>query len=111
MLAEVLILLVRCCVATVVIEVAGAFLLFRVRSKQDLIVVVLTQVVTNPLVEACTITAFAYLAHPWVAVAVLELCAFMAEALIYRAKCTTERPWLMSGLLNVLSFSIGLLFL
>ncbi|HQE69712.1 MAG TPA: hypothetical protein PK071_01160, partial [Atopobiaceae bacterium] len=105
---ELLALLARCLLLTLAIELAGARLLFRIGDTDALIVVALVQIVTNPLVEIGVIGAYSYLPHPVAAVTVLELAAFVAEALIYRAKGTTEHPWAMSAILNALSFMSGL---
>lgn len=105
---ELLALLARCLLLTLAIELAGARLLFRIGHTDALIVVALVQIVTNPLVEIGVIGAYSYLPHPVAAVTVLELAGFVAEALIYRAKGTTEHPWAMSAILNALSFMSGL---
>ena len=59
--------------------ILGALILFRLRAVDALVVVVLAQVVTNPLVEACTIGAATYLPNLLIPiVAVLEVAAFVA---------------------------------
>ena len=81
-MAEGLSLLAYCLAVTVIIETIGAFLLFRIRDKDALIDVALAQVVTNPLVEAGTIGAFTFFPNAAILiVAILELAAFVAEAL------------------------------
>ncbi|RVU98591.1 hypothetical protein EII22_01940 [Coriobacteriales bacterium OH1046] len=105
---EPLALLARCLLLTLAIELTGARLLFRIRDADALIIVALAQIVTNPLVETGVIGACSYLPHPVAAVVVLELAAFVAEALIYRAKGIAEHPWAMALVLNALSFVAGL---
>ena len=107
-MAEGLALLAYCLAVTVIVETIGAFLLFRIRDKDALIDVALAQVATNPLVEAGTIGAFTFFPNAAIAiVAVLELAAFVAEALIYRAKGICARPWLVSAVLNAFSLIAG----
>lgn len=105
---ELLALLARCLLLTLAIELAGARLLFRIRDADALIVVALAQIATNPLVEIGTIGAYSRLPHPMAALAALELAAFVAEALIYRAKGVAGHPWALSLVLNALSFVAGL---
>lgn len=107
-MAEGLSLLAYCLAVTVIIETIGAFLLFRIRDRDALVDVALAQVVTNPLVEAGTIGAFTSFPNAAIPiVAILELAAFVAEALIYRAKGTFPHPWLASAVLNALSLIAG----
>lgn len=105
---ELLVLLARCLLLTLAIELMGARLLFRIRDTDALIVVALAQIVTNPLVEVGMIGAYSYLPHPAAAIVALELAVFVAEALIYRTKGVTGHPWAMSAALNALSFALGL---
>ena len=107
-MAESLAVLAECLVLTIIIETLGALILFRLRAVDALVVVVLAQVVTNPLVEACTIGAATYLPDLLIPiVSVLEVAAFAVEALIYRAKGTFPHPWLASAVLNALSLIAG----
>ena len=109
-MAESLAVLAECLVLTIIIETLGALILFRLRAVDVLLVVVLAQVVTNPLVEACTIGAATFLSNLLIPiVAVLEVAAFAVEALIYRAKGTFPHPWLASAVLNAFSLIAGFL--
>ena len=109
-MAESLAVLAECLVLTIIIETLGALILFRLRAVDALLVVVLAQVVTNPLVEACTIGAATYLPDLLIPiVSVLEVAAFAVEALIYRAKGTFPHPWLASAVLNAFSLIAGFL--
>ena len=111
-MAEGLALLASCLAATVVVETLGALLLFRIRSRNALAVVALAQVATNPLVEAGAIGAATFLPSLTIPIiAAFELAAFIAEALIYRAKGICTRPWMISAVLNALSLGLGMLFI
>ena len=107
--------LARNLLATILIEAALAWAAFGVRTWKGLQVVVLAQVVTNPLVELGAIALrwnpFAPPTSPgWVGLACLEIAAFVVEALLYRRAEVVGRPWLVSGVLNLASFVIGLVW-
>ncbi len=109
-MADSLIVLAECLVLTIIIETLGALVLFRLRTADALVVVVLAQVVTNPLVEAGTIGAATFLPNLLIPIiGALEVAAFVAEALIYRAKGTFPHPWLASAVLNAFSLIAGFL--
>ena len=98
---------------TIAIEVTAACLLFGLRTRRELLVVALAQVVTNPAVE---LTSLAVRWHPllpiaslpWCMVIGAELAALTIEALLYRITEVSERPWLLAATLNALSFGLGL---
>ncbi|GEM_PF-6704632 len=108
-MADTLALMALCLALTLAVEVAGARTLFGIRDARALAVIALAQCATNPLVEAGTVCAYLLLPRPYplAFVAVLEVCAFVAEALIYRAKGVGVRPWHMSAALNTLSICVG----
>ena len=100
-------------VLTVVIELAGACLLFGLRTRRALAVVALAQVVTNPSVELVCLAVgwtprLPLASLPWLAVAAAELAAFAVEALLYRVAEVGEHPWRMAAVLNAVSFGLGL---
>lgn len=104
--------LARALALTVVLELAGA-LLCGIRTFDDLQVVALVQVVTNPLVELACIgvgwqLGYALTSYPWLVVLACELAAWMAEALLYRSAQVSKHPWRLSAALNALSFGTGL---
>lgn len=106
-------LLGKTLVLTVIIELAAAIVFFGVRTCHDILVVVLAQVVTNPSVELLCLTVgwranLSLLSQPWLSVLAAELAAWAIEALLYRFAGVTRHPWLMSAVLNGVSFGLGL---
>ena len=100
--------------ATIIIELVLAIVAFGVRGRRAVAVVVLVQLVTNPLVELICLTlqwhpSLPLTSVPWEALLVAEVAATIVEALLYRMANVTRHPWLMSCVLNATSFIIGLL--
>lgn len=82
------------------------------RDPSDVILSVLANIATNPPVNALHILLVLSLGLPKVPViALLEIFAVCAEALLYRA-CSKNfrRPLLFSLAANAVSFSLGLVF-
>ena len=99
---------------TIVVEVVLSVVLFGMRGRRELAIVVLAQVVTNPIVEfvclvSCWYPSLPLLSWPWAALLVIEVLATVAEALLYCATSITPYPWCMSCILNATSFAVGLL--
>ena len=109
---------------TEAVELSVAYLM-GIRSGPGLMLVFLMNLLTNPavvllsvLIPAHTPTGFPL----WPVLLALELAAWAAEALICRKNsevlkgaciirlCGAAGPWLFSAILNLLSFSAGLLF-
>jgi hypothetical protein len=95
---------------TLFIEVLLAFIL-GLRTKKDLLLVALCNVLTNPSVVFLSIMASLFLGKPLLILctAVLELLAFVTEAVIYRSflKAGRLHPFLLSFILNLASFLTG----
>ena len=111
---EVLKLMVRALFATTAIELPLAVLLFGVRERRGLAVVVLAQVATNPVVEfvclsVCWRPELPLLSWQWATMLLVEVAAMVAEAVLYRATAVSRHPWCMSCALNAVSFVAGLL--
>ena len=97
---------------TVVIE-CGLALLFR--SKQLVYAVFLCNLLTNPPLNLLLMLYYTYIGRQyyWAAVAVLEICVFIAEALLLRLmmRYTAKRAFALSFLFNGCSFLIGLIIM
>lgn len=106
---EIILTLVICLVLTLVLEEVTA-LIIGVRKGFDLIVILFSNLLTNPVVVYAGIAfaSFTKIPRP-VYVIVLELAAFIIEALIYRKLLFTKKPspFLLSLILNCVSFFIG----
>lgn len=80
--------------------------------RRDLLVVALVNTVTNPLVVlTLNLCLLGGIAPPWYLVAALELGAVAAEGFLYRSCLSQNKydPFLLSILLNAISFTGGLL--
>lgn len=100
------------CLATIAVELPLAALLFGVRTRRQLVVVALAQVVTNPVVELCCLLVGWSPAVPfpdvaWAVMIALEVAAVVVEAWAYRETDVFERPLLVSIALNAASFGVG----
>jgi len=95
---------------TLIIE-AGFFLLVGKRNKKDLLLLVLVNVITNPLVVLIsTLMRWFTSVDPWVVTIVLESGAVLTEGLFYRHYGKSfKRPLLFSLAANACSYGIGLL--
>ncbi len=95
---------------TLFIEVLLALIL-GIRTKKDIALVALCNVLTNPAVVFISIIASLYLGNTLIIIctAILELLAFVTEAVIYRKFLTAGRlhPFLLSLILNLASFLTG----
>lgn len=87
----------------------GFTLLWGVK-REDLQLVVLVNVLTNPVVVLCHRAALLWWpgAILWVTAA-LELGAVAAEGYLYQTRSRVRFPWAFSICVNLFSFTIGLL--
>ena len=95
-------------ILTLILE-AGFFFLAGKRNKKDLLLVILVNIITNPLVVLLYWLAVSYTAWPAVVViAPLELFAVLAEGYYYQKYGQDfKRPYLFSAAANMFSFGIG----
>lgn len=105
---EVLVSLAVSLVLTLVLEMAFA-LLWGVE-KPDWSLVVLVNVLTNPVVVLCyTICAMFMPAMILPVTLLLEFCAVAVEGLLYAKRSEIAYPWLFALCVNSFSFCVGLL--
>jgi len=84
-------------------------LLCGMRGK-DLRIVLLANVITNPLLNALLLLGATLTDLPYAAMlAVLEPAAVIAEWLVYRSLTDAKRPFLVSLIANAASFGAGLI--
>ncbi|MCL2884618.1 MAG: hypothetical protein FWF49_03960 [Oscillospiraceae bacterium] len=107
---DLLIALAESLALTIVLE-TGFFLIAGKRDRRDLLLVVLVNVVTNPVVVLLYWLAAAYTALNAAAVqAALEVSAVVVEGIYYKSYGRSfRRPFLFSIGANAFSFGIGLL--
>ena len=105
-----LLIIVKCLIYTIIIELLVALIL-SVRDKKDLIYVVLVNIITNPIVVSSTIfinSKFGYSVKN-IALYSLEILAVLVEGFIYLKKLKYKKlnPFILSLLLNLSSYLIG----
>lgn len=103
-------LLIRCLLLTVIIELIIALIL-GVRNKKDIINIILVNVITNPIVvmsQTLLYIKFGYNIE-MIGIAILEVLVVLVEGLIYKKVLNYKKinPILLSLILNALSFLIG----
>lgn len=106
---QIILTLIVCLILTLVLEEITA-LIVGVRKGFDLTVILFSNLLTNPVVvfSGMLLASFTNIPRP-VYIIVLELAAFITEALIYRKLLFTKRPspFLLSLILNSVSFFVG----
>ncbi len=98
--------------ATLVIEIVGA-LFIGIRSKKDLINVLIVNIMTNPLVVsiAFMINLRHGLIMKRIAMIILEFLAFFSEGFVYKRVLEYKRMngYIVSLVLNVTSYLLGII--
>ena len=104
--------MLRCLAVTILAEGVPAFFL-GVRSVRGQAVVLLSNIMTNPLVVSLNVLCTFYYGRIgyWCSLAVLEAAAFLAEAAVYRRNPPCgKNAFLLSAVLNGCSFLCGLVW-
>lgn len=81
------------------------------RAKQDFLVAVYANMLTNPVVVFLANLLFLfYPSHAWEAIAVLEVAAVLTEGFIFSRYLAFHNvnPWALSLVANVISFETGI---
>ena len=103
-------ILVRCLVLTIVIELIVALIL-SVKDKKDILNVILVNVITNPIVVMSQILLYIKFGSTieGIIIIILEILVVFVEGLIYKKvlKYNGLNPFFLSLLLNASSFFIG----
>ena len=105
-------IMARCLILTIVMELLFAIIL-GIKDKKDILNVILVQVLTNPIVV--TVPYFIYIEFGYipyrVSIYVLEVMAVLVEGFVYSKTLKYKKinPYLFSFLLNLLSYSLGLI--
>ena len=93
---------------TLLVELDAA-LVYGVRSRYDLLVTCLVNVITNPLavMSYLLLTRFTSLG-PWAVKLPIEVLVLLSETLLFRKFAeTVKKPLLYAAVLNIVSFSVG----
>ncbi len=93
---------------TIILE--GSFALFvGIRKKQPLIVIVLTQMMTNPLLNLIGFYIYAHFTWPITWQIPAELIVVLVEGMIYKKYTEISRPFAFSLSANYFSYTFGIL--
>ena len=107
---NILFIMIRCLLLTIIIEVTIACLV-KVKNKKDLINILLVNIITNPLVVTIPIYFnFKYgITARWIVLITLELLTIIFEGYIYKKYLKYDKinPYILSIILNSASYSIG----
>lgn len=111
MIIAILKILLKCLVLTIIIELSVSLIL-GVRKRLDIINIILVQILTNPLVVSISlfINNFYGYKNYRIAIAILEVLAVITEGYIYKKTLNYKKinPFLLSLILNGLSYTLGL---
>lgn len=98
-------------VLTAVLELSSAWL-FGLRNPRDFLLILLVNVVTNPLAGLIFDLWFLqqHSLPPWYLIVPVELTVVVAEGLLYRGRLHFEKwnPFVLSLMLNLISYTGGI---
>ena len=101
-----------CLLSTIIIELLVAFIL-KVRDKKDILNIILVNITTNPLLVTTTtyINIIYGLKYRNILIYPFEILVVLVEGLVYKKylKYKKINPYLLSFILNVSSYLIGLI--
>jgi hypothetical protein len=104
-------ILIVCLLSTIIVEVIVSLLL-KVRDKKDILNIILVNIMTNPLLVSITvyINIFYGLKYKNIIIYPLEILVVLVEGLVYKRyiKYKKINPYLLSFILNISSYLIGL---
>lgn len=104
------IILIKCLLLTIIIELVISLLL-GVRDKKDILNIILVNVITNPVVVMSQVLLYLKFGYTIeiIGIIILEILVVFVEGLIYRKVLSFKRinPLLLSLILNASSFLIG----
>ena len=106
---EVILVFAVCLLLTILLE-EGTALIIGIRKGFDLTVILFVNILTNPIVVCVGMLMESYTTvSRAIYITILELAAFITEALIYRKLLYTKKPspFIVSLILNCVSFFIG----
>lgn len=111
-ISEIPIMMVRCLIITIFMEILVALLL-GIRNNKDILNIILVNILTNPLVVTIPIY-FEYkygLVAKNISLSLLELFALLSEGLIYQKflKYKKINGYIVSLLLNISSYLVGVI--
>lgn len=104
--------IIICLSCTIVIEIVISIIL-KIRDKKDLINIMLANILTNPIVVTIpfSLNIFYGIKYYYLSLIILEILTIFVEGLIYKKylKYHIINPYILSLILNVASYGIGLI--
>ena len=104
------IIMARCLILTIIIEVIGGIIL-GIRNKKEILNVILVNVVTNPIVVSFPILIYLLFGYNYemLSLYILEIVTLFVEGFIYKKVLIYKKtnPFLISLILNLSSYLIG----
>ena len=103
-------IMVRCLILTIIIEVVMGLIL-GIRNKKDILNVILVNIITNPIVVTVPILIYLYYGYRYerLSLYILEVITLFTEGFIYMKVLNYKKinPFLISLFLNLSSYLIG----
>ncbi len=105
-------MMIICLIITILVELSIAIIL-KIKSKKDIQNIILVNILTNPIVVTIPFYFNIYhgLIYRNISLFLLEIVAILVEGIIYKKYLTNKKinPFLLSLILNVSSYTVGLL--
>ena len=109
-IGSIVLIMIRCLLLTIAIELLMAIII-GIKDKTDAFIIILVNMLTNPIVVLTEILIYNYLGYGYVIIPLifLEITAVLVEGYIYskRLNYKTLNPYTISLILNLLSYLIG----
>lgn len=106
--------MLKCLIMTIIIELLIALIL-KIYNKKDIINIILVNILTNPIVSSIPYIISLFYGYKYykLTLILLEIWAFVIEALIYKKYLNNKKinPFILSIILNLSSYLIGLIIL
>ena len=107
---ELPIVMIKCLLITIIIEIIFALLL-KIRDKKDILNILLVNIVTNPLVVSVPVlfNVVYGLFERNICLLILEILAVLLEGIVYKKYLNFKKinPFILSILLNLSSYLVG----
>lgn len=103
-----------CLTFTIIIELIVA-LIIGIKDKHDILIIILVNIMTNPLVTS--IPTYFYIEYNSnyriISLIILEIFAFVSEGFIYNKllNYNKKNPYIISLILNICSYTLGLIIM
>ena len=102
--------LIKCLLCTIIVECGLAFII-KLRGKKNYINIVLVNILTNPLLNIILLYINIFIGYKMRRFCIypLEILVLLTEGFIYKKVTDFKRPYLISLILNLVSYLLGIL--